>query len=117
MCVVGSSEDDDLGSASGSAYLYKIETGWVPFLRFIKKLTALDGEYQDYFGTGVATDGRNVIVGAPAKFKDLAIGTAYVYDLTCPSADLTGDCFVGLGDFAILAAQWLDGIAPFEGIP
>ena len=27
----------------------------------------------------------------------------------CPSADLTGDCYVGLDDIAILAAQWLTG--------
>lgn len=25
----------------------------------------------------------------------------------CPSADLTGDCFVDFEDFAIMAAQWL----------
>jgi hypothetical protein len=27
----------------------------------------------------------------------------------CPSADLTGDCFVGFEDFALMAAQWPDG--------
>jgi len=27
----------------------------------------------------------------------------------CPSADLTGDCFVDLADFAVFAAQWLTG--------
>ena len=27
----------------------------------------------------------------------------------CPSADLTGDCFVGLEDFAVVANQWLTG--------
>ncbi len=27
----------------------------------------------------------------------------------CPSADLTGDCFVGLEDFAVVAKQWLTG--------
>jgi len=30
--------------------------------------------------------------------------------LACPQADLTGDCFVGLDDLAILAEQWLDPI-------
>jgi len=24
----------------------------------------------------------------------------------CPSADLTGDCFVDLDDFSLLSAQW-----------
>lgn len=27
----------------------------------------------------------------------------------CPSADLTGDCFVDFNDFAVMAAQWLNG--------
>jgi len=28
----------------------------------------------------------------------------------CPSADLTGDCFVDFEDFAIMAGQWLTGV-------
>jgi formylglycine-generating enzyme required for sulfatase activity len=31
----------------------------------------------------------------------------------CPSADLTGDCYVGLADIAVVAEQWLTG----DGIP
>ncbi len=27
----------------------------------------------------------------------------------CPSADITGDCFVGIEDFALMAQQWLSG--------
>jgi hypothetical protein len=27
----------------------------------------------------------------------------------CPSADLTGDCFVDYEDFALMANQWLTG--------
>lgn len=30
--------------------------------------------------------------------------------LDCPSADLTGDCFVNLADVAVMARQWLTGI-------
>jgi hypothetical protein len=32
----------------------------------------------------------------------------------CPRADLTGDCFVDLEDFAILADRWLNNMADFE---
>ena len=32
-----------------------------------------------------------------------------VYITVCPSADLTGDCFVDLADLAIFAQQWLTG--------
>jgi hypothetical protein len=28
----------------------------------------------------------------------------------CPTADLTGDCFVNFKDFAVMAAQWLTGV-------
>ncbi len=28
----------------------------------------------------------------------------------CPSADLTGDCFVDFEDFAVMASQWLTGV-------
>ncbi len=34
----------------------------------------------------------------------------------CPSADLTGDCFVDYEDFAVMAAQWLttDPCIPYD---
>ena len=89
--VVGSYGDDDLGSVSGSAYFYKREMDIVCVLApciFWKqpvKLTASDGEYQDYFGSSVAISGNNVAVGSPADHKDPAIGSAYIYDLSCPS--------------------------------
>jgi len=39
-----------------------------------------------------------------------SIGPACMFVFAyCPSADLTGDCFVGLEDFAVLAVQWLGG--------
>jgi hypothetical protein len=29
--------------------------------------------------------------------------------MKCPTADLSGDCFVDFADFAIMADQWLQG--------
>jgi formylglycine-generating enzyme required for sulfatase activity len=40
-------------------------------------------------------------------------GTVFAAFMTCPSADLTGDCRVDLADFAVLALQWLDKSEPF----
>ena len=119
MCVVGSYLDDSSGSASGSAYVFKFEPYIIPIpiWVYVDKLTASDGEYLDYFGMSVAIDGDYVAVGAPAGYKDPAIGSAYVYDLTCPSADVTDDCYVDLKDFAKLAEQWLDGIKPLDIVP
>ncbi len=39
----------------------------------------------------------------------LCLSNAPVALADCPEADLTGDCFVGLEDFAIMANQWLSG--------
>lgn len=36
-------------------------------------------------------------------------GTVVTLNIECPSADLTGDCFVDFEDFAIMAEQWLTG--------
>ena len=83
MCVVGSYLDDDSGGASGSAYIYKLTYGYyAPDWECAGKLTASDGEYQDYFGTSVAIDGNNVAVGAPAGYKEPSIGSAYISDIS-----------------------------------
>jgi formylglycine-generating enzyme required for sulfatase activity len=42
------------------------------------------------------------IIGAVLCFKGVTIAV-------CPTADLTGDCKVNMGDFAVLAGQWLNG--------
>ena len=35
----------------------------------------------------------------------------------CPSADLTGDCFVNFEDFAIMASRWIDeGVSPYTNL-
>jgi len=62
-------------------------------------------------------------IGLGTKAAPVAGGTGTVYIdnirlwesrcLTQPSADLDGDCIIGLGDFTVLASQWLDnGIFP-----
>jgi hypothetical protein len=57
--------------------------------------------YMYYDVADAATPGasfRNAVVLAPEPAG------------TCPSADLTGDCFVNFRDFAIMASQWLTGV-------
>jgi hypothetical protein len=36
-------------------------------------------------------------------------GSAYIFKRVCPTADLSGDCFIDFADFSIMAAQWLQG--------
>jgi esterase/lipase superfamily enzyme len=76
--IVGAYADDDNGSASGSAYIYNVQTG-----AELHKLTANDGAMNDYFGRSVAISGNYAIVGA---FLDddngSASGSAYIYNVT-----------------------------------
>ena len=77
--VVGAYLDDDNGSNSGSAYIYKYDgNDWNE-----TKLLASDGAAGDYFGYSVAVsdNGNTVVVGA--RYDDTIAGTdsgsAYIY--------------------------------------
>ena len=74
--VVGASDDDDKGSCSGSAYVYR----WNGEDYDEYKLTASDGASCDIFGTSVSISGENVVVGASDDDdKGYDSGSAYVY--------------------------------------
>ena len=74
--IVGASEDDDNGTDSGSAYVYR----WDGSEYDEYKLTASDGEKDDRFGKNVSIDGNNVVVGAYGNFfANNILGKAYVY--------------------------------------
>ena len=75
--VVGATEDDDDGSASGSAYIYNLDgTGET-------KITASDGSSNDRFGYSVAIGHNKIAVGA--FMRDVGTlsraGSVYIYDL------------------------------------
>lgn len=82
--VVGVPDDDDMGSLSGSAFIYRREgTNWVAEAH----LFASDANSGDYFGTSVAIWSNRVVVGAVSKeFVPTGIvvhcGAAYVFERT-----------------------------------
>ncbi|MHC4624858.1 MAG: formylglycine-generating enzyme family protein, partial [Planctomycetota bacterium] len=43
-----------------------------------------------------------------AAFVFVLVGGGFAF-AACPSADLSGDCFVDFEDFAVIGAQWLNG--------
>jgi hypothetical protein len=111
--IVGAPYDDDLGSKSGSAYLFNATTGAQSF-----KLLASHGRIDDLFGYSVAISGNFAIVGSPRS--DLIgenSGSAYVYNTTngiqmfklLPISGEAGDWFgesVGIsGTKAIIGAR------------
>lgn len=74
--VVGARFDDDNGSNSGSAYVYRYDgSSW----QEEAKLTASDGQSNDLFGTSVSVLGDTVIVGASG---DNFSGAAYIFRLS-----------------------------------
>lgn len=74
VIVSGSPGDDDLGSASGSVYLYNING------TLITKLKASDGAAGDNFGWSVAAGSNRIVVGAPGDDdKGGSSGAAYIF--------------------------------------
>ena len=65
--------DDDMGGNSGSAYIFhRSDQSWMQQI----KLTAGDGESDDWFGYSVSIDGDRAVVGA---LNSDGCGSAYVY--------------------------------------
>lgn len=76
--IVGSYFDDDLGSDSGSAYVFDASTG-----QQLVKLRAVDGAANDRFGGAVGLSGNVAIVGAALDDDDGSrSGSAYLFDAT-----------------------------------
>ena len=78
LAIIGAWNDDDLGSNSGSAYIFHTSTG-----EQLHKITASDAQPNDWFGIAVAIDQQIVGVGARMDddFGD-ASGSAYLFDAT-----------------------------------
>ena len=75
--VVGAYGDDDGGSASGSAYVFRTSDGGATYDQ-VTKLTAADAAASDKFGISVAIAGDTVVVGA--RGDDGNTGSAYVFE-------------------------------------
>ena len=77
IIVVGSWQDDDNGSGSGSAYVFSDNgSGWAE----VAKLIPSDGAGGDEFGYSVAVSGSNTVVGATADDDNgSSSGSAYVF--------------------------------------
>ena len=92
--LMGAFLDDDKGSKSGSAYVFKRDgSSWTQQA----KLVASDGAVDDYFGYSVAIDGEYALVGAYRDDdKGTNSGSAYVVWGSC--GDVTGDGTVDVAD-------------------
>ncbi len=75
--MVGAVEDDDDGTDSGSAYVFRYNNGvWFQEA----KLTAIDGATNDSFGISVSISGDTAVVGAVEDDDGVTdSGSAYVF--------------------------------------
>ena len=72
--VVGADLDDDLGSSSGSAYIYDLNGTQ------LNKIKASDGAASDRFGFSVAVGSGRICVGAYVDSDNgSASGSAYIF--------------------------------------
>ena len=78
--IVGALGNDDAGTYSGSAYIFKRnDTSWSQQA----KITASDGAELDYFGSSVSISGAYAIVGAYGDDDDgNSSGSAYIFSRT-----------------------------------
>ena len=75
IIVVGAWEDEDLGSGSGSAYVFeKVDGEWVE----TAKLLASDGTEEDFFGISPGVVDNTIVVAAPGDEHDT--GAVYVFE-------------------------------------
>jgi len=93
--VVGSYWDDDHGSKSGSAYVFRMIYGDTTYGQ-VAKLTAFDGAADDNLGRSVAIAGDTVVVGADHRGSG-GPGAVYVF--------LTADGGATYGQVAKLTAS------------
>ena len=114
--VIGAYRDDDNGSESGSAYVFRHEgTGWVEEV----KLLASDGDDGDRFGYSVSISGDTVVIGADydddhgessgSAYVFRYDGTGWVEDAKLLPSDGAADDYFGIsvsisGDTAVIGA-------------
>ncbi len=85
--LIGSFADDDRGSASGSAYLFKRNDNGTPlnlnddFWEQKQKIVPPDGTEYDQFGYGVDINNDMLIIGANQDGVAENLGSAYIYRL------------------------------------
>ncbi len=77
--LIGADWDDELGTQSGSVYVYQREPGPDGSWAFTQKLLGSDEVNGDEFGFAVAIDGEVAVIGALQHIHEGAPGTGSVY--------------------------------------
>ena len=89
VLAVSADQEDTIGTDAGAAYIFERSgTTWTE----VKRITASDGQANDYFGESISTDGTTTFVGAFAEdTKGSNAGAVYVYEKQYVGPTLTYD--------------------------
>lgn len=109
LALLGTSEDDDLGTGAGAVYAYAWDgSDW----QFVEKLFAGDASAHSGFGNSVARSGDLALVGAPYHLHGGGSGAAYVFRWNGSSWDQEAElrpADIALNDaFGLSVSLWDD---------
>ncbi len=80
IALVGARNDDDAADNAGNTFLFDRDQGGADNWGLVDKLTASDGNSEDYFGGSVALSGETALIGAYGKEDNgYYAGAAYVF--------------------------------------
>ena len=77
--LIGAQWDNDLGTQSGSVYIYELDPKSSEQWVFRQKLLASDGDNDDLFGYTLAIQDELAVIGAPGHVDGNAPGTGTVF--------------------------------------
>jgi len=113
--VIGAYRDDDNGSDSGSAYIFRFNgSNWVQEA----KLLASDGAANDYFGISVGISGDTAVIGASngSAYIFRFNGSSWVQESKLLASDGALGQSVGIsGDAAVIGASGDDDNGEYSG--
>jgi len=84
IVVVGAYEDDDGSVDCGSAYVFYRDQGGADAWGEVVKLTASDGDVEDFLGKAIAVDDGRVIIGAYGDDGPMGLNSGSVYVFGTP---------------------------------
>lgn len=106
--LIGAYQDDDNGSNSGSAYIYDFNgNNWTQTI----KLTASEGNVNDYFGESVSLSVNRLLIGAHRNDDNGEdSGSAYIFDYNGASwsetTKLIADDGTAFDSFGTVVSLW-----------
>jgi hypothetical protein len=87
VAVIGAWQDDDRGTSSGSAYVFRRNAGAAGHWGQVQKVVGFDTARDNYYGSAVTISGNTAVAGAYGEgITGTGPGKAYAFTIPEPSA-------------------------------